>query len=80
MLKSFLKAYNTADMVIGQNNDKFDNRWVNARAMKHNLDVNTLVKSFDIMKQTKKLFRLPSYSMDYITKFGVEIKCNTKVL
>ena len=40
MLKSFLKDYNTADMVIGQNNDKFDNRWVNARAMKHNLDVN----------------------------------------
>ena len=75
MLKSFLKAYNTADMVIGQNNDKFDNRWVNARAMKHNLDVNTMVKSFDIMKQTKKLFRLPSYSMDYITKYiGVENK------
>ena len=75
MLKKFLKAYNTADMVIGQNNDRFDNRWVNARAMKHNLDVNTLVKSFDIMKQTKKLFRLPSYSMDYITKYiGVENK------
>ncbi len=69
MMKDFLNAYNTADMVIGQNNDRFDNRWVNARAMKYNLDVNTLVKSFDIMKQTKKLFRLPSYSMDYVTKY-----------
>lgn len=75
MLKKFLVDYNSADMVIGQNNDRFDNRWVNARAMKHNLDINTMVKSFDVMKQTKKLFRLPSYSMDYITKYiGVENK------
>ena len=69
MLKEFLVEYNCADMIIGQNNDRFDNRWVNARAMKHNLDINTFVKSFDIMKQTKRLFRLPSYSMDYITKY-----------
>ena len=75
LLKKFLVAYNSADMVIGQNNDRFDNRWVNARAMKHNLDINTMVKSFDVMKQTKRLFRLPSYSMDYITKYiGVENK------
>ncbi len=69
MIAEFLIAYNQADMVVGQNNDRFDNRWVNARAMKHGLVFNTFVKSFDIMKQTKRLFRLPSYSMDYITKF-----------
>ena len=75
MLEDFLQVYNKADMVIGQNNDRFDNRWVNARAMKYGLDVNLYVKSFDVMKQTKKLFRLPSYSMAYITKFlGVEEK------
>jgi len=69
MLAKFLVKYNEADMLVGQNNDRFDNRWVNARAMKHGLVFNTFVKSFDIMKQTKRLFRLPSYSMDYITKF-----------
>jgi len=69
LVKDFIKEYNKADMVIGQNNDRFDNRWVNARAMKHGVQFNTFVKSFDIMKQTKRLFRLPSYSMDYITKF-----------
>lgn len=69
MLTKFMKEYNSADMLIGQNNDRFDNRWVNARAMKHGIHFNTFVKSFDIMKQTKRLFRLPSYSMDYITKF-----------
>lgn len=69
MLEKFLAVYNKADMVVGQNNDRFDNRWINARAMKHDLFVNTFVRSFDIMKETKRLFRLPSYSMDYITKF-----------
>ena len=69
LLVDFMKEYNSADMVVGQNNDRFDNRWLNARAMKHGIHFNTFVKSFDIMKQTKRLFRLPSYSMDYITKF-----------
>ena len=64
-----MEVYNSADMVVGQNNDRFDNRWINARAMKFGVHFNTFVKSFDIMKQTKRLFRLPSYSMDYITKF-----------
>lgn len=75
MITKFMAEYNKADMVIGQNNDRFDNRWINARAMKFGVEFNTFVKSFDIMKQTKRLFRLPSYSMDYITKFlGVENK------
>ena len=75
MLEKFLKEYNKANLVVGQNNDKFDNRWINARAMKYGFEFNTFVKSFDIMKQTKRLFRLPSYSMAYITKFlGVETK------
>lgn len=69
MITEFMKEYNSADMVVGQNNDRFDNRWINARAMKFGVHFNTFVKSFDIMKQTKRLFRLPSYSMDYITKF-----------
>ena len=69
MVQDFMVEYNSADMIVGQNNDRFDNRWLNARAMKHGIHFNTFIKSFDIMKQTKRLFRLPSYSMDYITKF-----------
>ncbi len=75
MLTEFVKHYNNADLVIGQNNDKFDNRWVNARVAKHELKLNPHVKSFDIMKQNKKYFRLPSYSMDFLCKyFDVEQK------
>lgn len=69
LMNRFLKEYNKADVVIGQNNDRFDNRWINARALKHGLYVNTFVRSFDIMKQGKRLFRLPSYSMAFMTKF-----------
>lgn len=75
MIKEFLTHYNQADMVIGQNNDRFDNRWINARAAKYNLDVNTMVRSFDIMKEAKSKFRIPSYSMKFMCKyFNVEQK------
>jgi DNA polymerase elongation subunit (family B) len=70
LMIDFLKEYNNADMVIGYNNDRFDNRWINARAMKHNLDVNIHVKSYDIMKEEKRVFRVPSYSMAYMSKYS----------
>ena len=77
LMVRFLEEYNKADMVIGQNNDRFDNRWVNARALKHSLYVNTHIRSFDIMKQGKRLFRLPSYSMKFMTQFlGITLKQN----
>lgn len=77
MLEKFLKEYNSASMVIGQNNDRFDNKWINTRAAKHGLLVNRYTKSFDIYKQAKKTFRLPSYSMDYMSKyFGLTPKQN----
>ena len=69
MVEEFLKVYNSADMIVGQNNDRFDNRWINARAYKHNLYVDVFVKSFDIQKEHKRLMRLPSYSMKFIGKF-----------
>ena len=69
LMKAFLEEYNKADMVIGWNNNSFDNKIVNSRALKHGLEVNTHVKSFDIMRQVKKVFRLPSYSMAYVSKY-----------
>lgn len=70
LMKDFLVEYNKADMVIGYNNDRFDNRWVNARAMKYGLEVNTFIRSYDIMKEEKKVFRVPSYSMAYMSKYS----------
>ena len=69
LVKKFLKVYNKADMVIGWNNNTFDNKIVNSRAMKYNLNVNVHVKSFDIMRKVKQVFRLPSYSMAYVSRY-----------
>lgn len=75
LMEDFLKVYNKADMVVGYNNKNFDDRWINARAMKYNLFVNVYVKSFDLIKHSKRLFRLLSYSMAYLAEFyGVTLK------
>lgn len=75
MLKKFLKEYNKAGMVVGQNNNAFDNKWIATRAAKHRLKVHRFIKSFDIYKQARRYFRLPSYSMAYMAKyFGLTLK------
>lgn len=77
LMKNFLKTYNEADLVIGVNNDNFDNRLINVRASKYNYDVNIFVRSLDLQKEAKRLFRLPSYSMAYIAKYlGLQGKYN----
>jgi|AntAceMinimDraft_17_1070374.scaffolds.fasta_scaffold91535_2 uncharacterized protein YprB with RNaseH-like and TPR domain len=75
MVAAFLKEYNKAAMVIGQNNNSFDNKWINTRAAKHKLHVDRYVKSFDIYRMAKRYFRLPSFSMAYMAKyFGLTLK------
>jgi len=75
MMIAFLKEYNTASMVIGQNNNSFDNKLINTRAAYHKLHVDRFVKSFDIYRMAKRYFRLPSYSMAYMAEyFGLTLK------
>ena len=75
LMQEFLLEYNRADMVIGQNNNSFDNKLVATRAAYHRLFVNKFVKSFDIYRQAKSVFRLSSYSMAYMAKyFGLTLK------
>lgn len=69
MMEIFADEYNKADLVIGFNNNRFDNRWVNARALKHRIDVNTFVRSLDLQKEAKRLLRLPSYSLKYLCEY-----------
>ena len=75
MMKNFLKEYNKASMVVGQNNNSFDNKLINTRAAYHKLHVDRFVKSFDIYRMAKRYFRLPSFSMAYMSKyFGLTLK------
>ena len=68
LTERFAKVYNEADMVVGVNNDNFDNRMLNQRCLVHRVSVNRFVKSFDIQKAHKRVFRTPSYSMKYQAK------------
>lgn len=75
LMEKFLPEYNKANLVIGVNNNSFDNRWMNARAMKHGLHINMFVKSLDLQKQMKRIARLPTYALKYLCKFfGVTMK------
>lgn len=75
LLTDFVPEYNKADLVVGYNNNNFDNRWVNARAMKYGLPINVFVKSYDLMKKLKKYVRIPSYAMAYVAPyFGCTLK------
>lgn len=75
MLIKFLKEYNKASMVIGQNNNSFDNKLINTRAAYHRLFVDRFVKSFDIYRKAKTAFRLHSYSMAFMADyFGLTLK------
>lgn len=75
MVKTFMSVYNRCEMVVGQNNNSFDNKIVKARAAKHGLFINRFVKSFDIYRKVKSIFKLPSYSMAYMAKyFGLTLK------
>ena len=75
MVSKFLVEYNKAAIVVGQNNNSFDNKWINTRAAKHKLFVNTYITSFDIYRHAKSKLRLPSYSMAFMAKyFGLTLK------
>jgi len=75
MMQEFMAYYNRCDMVIGQNNNSFDNKLVATRAAKHGLFLNRFVKSFDIYRKVKTVFKLQSYSMAYMAKFfGLTLK------
>ena len=75
VMVDFLKVYNKASLVVGQNNNSFDNKLINTRAAYHKLHVDRFVKSFDIYRMAKRYFRLPSYSMAYMAEyFGLTLK------
>lgn len=75
MMREFMNYYNACDMVIGQNNNSFDNKLVATRAAKHGFPLNRFVKSFDIYRKVKSVLKLQSYSMAYMAKFfGLTLK------
>lgn len=77
LLEKIIPVMNKADLIIGQNHERFDIKWINTRLAFHNLtpiNIKTLTM-LDTMKLAKANFYLNSNSMAYMSKFlGVEQK------
>jgi uncharacterized protein YprB with RNaseH-like and TPR domain len=63
LVKEFVDQFNQADVIVGVNNKNFDDRWLRARAVKYNVTMNAYPRVIDLMKEAKRLIRVPSYSL-----------------
>lgn len=70
IIKKFDELASQADIVIGKNSDRFDNKHMNTRRLVEGLPCNPEWTKYtdDLEKQIRKHFALPSYSLDYFSK------------
>lgn len=70
MLQTFDKLVRKADHCIGKNSDRFDLKILNSLRMLHKLPGIPEWNKYcdDLEKQMRRYFRLPSQSLDYISK------------
>lgn len=79
LVAEFDQIIKQADVVIGKNSDRFDNKMLNAQRMLHGLPGMPAWTKYtdDLEKQMRKHFRLPSHALDYISAqlgYGGKIK------
>lgn len=78
MVAEFIGVMNQADELIGHNLDRFDIPWIRTRAFKHRIPMNPKYPTLDTLKEARRLLRLNSNRLDYISKFsGSEGKIHT---
>jgi len=70
MIKEFDKLVNKADIIIGKNSNRFDNKHMNTQRLWYDLDgmSDFAYKCDDLEVQMRKYFYLPSYSLDYLSE------------
>lgn len=74
VIKEFDEIIKSADIVIGKNNNRFDNKMLNACRMFAGLPgyPEWIKYTDDLERQMRKYFRLPSYALDYVSgQFGL---------
>jgi len=67
MIEEFSRVVASADISIGHNSDRFDIRHVNTQRLINGQGPISWPTSEDTLKQFRKHFYLPSYSLDYIS-------------
>lgn len=70
MVKMFDELAESADVIIGKNNARFDDKVMAVLRMRHGLPGRPEFeyKTDDLEKHIRKRFRLPSYTLDYVSK------------
>lgn len=68
MIMEFDKIIQKADVVIGKNNNRFDDKHINTQRLIHGLEpIEWLSKTDDLETQLRRHFSFPSYSLDYVS-------------
>jgi len=67
LVAGLARLINEADVVITQNGDSFDIKKLNARAIINKLPPIKPVRSIDILKEGRKVFKFTSHKLEYIT-------------
>lgn len=70
MVTDFTAICDTADIIIGKNNKRFDDKHMNTLRLKHGLAgrPDLLLKVDDLETQMRRHFYLPSYKLDYFSQ------------
>ena len=69
IVEELIKQMDQADLVVGQNGDRFDIKWLRGRAMKHGVPMNHSYQTFDTLKKSRQLMNLNSNKLDYLGEF-----------
>lgn len=79
MLTKFCKVMDSADEVVGQNSDRYDIKWIRARAIYHNIPLSVKFNSIDTLKMAKAGFNFNSNRLNYMGQYlGVGEKIHTE--
>ena len=70
VIKEFDKLIDEADIILGKNNTKFDDKHINMRRFRHGLDPKPewSRKSDDLERWMRRHFNMQSYALDYFDK------------
>lgn len=78
LVQEFAKVMNSADEIIGHNSKNYDEKWVKARAIYHNIPLCPKYKQVDTLSLARTGFRFNSNRLNYIGGFlGLGEKIST---
>lgn len=69
ILEKFIPELDKANEIVAHNGDRFDIKWIRARAAFHGLEMKPGYRTIDTLKLAKKYFALPSYKLEEIANY-----------